>query len=162
MSVGLVITAPSLARLNARFAKLVRTFPRQGKDALLKLVGQVVESQTRNRLGKEKAAPDGKPWDDWSEDYAAHKHGRDKSHTPHPGQLRESGSHSLLELSGDLIDSIQRTVVGDSVEVGSNLPYARVQNKARQYLGLSRDNEQELEETIDDFLDSFLGLGGAV
>lgn len=162
MSVGLVIEAPSLARLNRRFAKVARTFPRQGIDGILKIVGQVVEGQTRNRLSKEKKTPAGKPWDDWSEEYAGSKHGRDANHGPHPDSLRVSGSHSLLELSGDLIDSVQRLVSGDAVEVGSNLPYAGAMNKTRQYIGLSRENEEEIEETVDDFLDSFLGLGGAV
>jgi phage gpG-like protein len=51
-------------------------------------------------------------------------------------------------------------VVGDEVEIGSNLIYAATHQMgdeernipARAYLGLSDDDESELQEVIDDFI----------
>lgn len=63
-------------------------------------------------------------------------------------------------LEGNLLDSIQFVVGDASVTWGSNLVYARYQNSMREYLGLSTDNEKEIAEIVDDFLDEELNLLG--
>jgi phage virion morphogenesis protein len=126
------------------------------RPALLDVVGNQVEAQTRVRLSEEKHAPDGAAWPDWSPEYAATRH----------------GDQSLLEGEGDLLGSIDHVVTGDEVEIGSNLIYARphqegadfsiVRNKAhvripaRPYLGLSDKNEAELERTIVDWFEEIM------
>ena len=108
--------------------------------ALLDVIGATVESQTRRRISEEKSAPDGAAWPDWSEEYAATRHGK----------------NSLLEGEGDLIGSLDHQVAGNEVEVGSNLIYAAPHQfgfekrniPARPYLGLGPGDEAELEEDI--------------
>lgn len=97
-----------------------------------------VESQTRRRLGSEKRAPDGSAWPEWRGNYVGVK---------------------MLERSGALIDSIQVLDASDHYEVGSDLVYAAIHQfggaevgidlPAREYLGISEDNEAELAEVLD-------------
>jgi len=110
---------------------------------LLESVGALVESQTRRRIQEEKESPEGEAWEAWSERYAATRH----------------GGNSLLQGEGDLLDSIQYLAGDDEVEVGSNLVYAATHQygdpgrgiPARPYLGLSDEDEQEIDELIRDF-----------
>ncbi len=116
---------------------------------LLDSIGAVAESQTRRRIEEQLGAPDGTPWVDWSEKYAA---------TRHSGQ-------GFLYAEGDLADSIDHQVVSnDQVEVGSNLIYAATHQfgdedrgiPARPYLGLSADDEDELLDTLNAFFAELL------
>ena len=121
------------------------------RNALLEGIASEVENQTRRRLTQEKESPDGTPWPAWSDDYALTRH----------------GGHSLLENEGPLVDSIESITNDDSVETGSNLIYAAVQNDggdesmapgaaaipSREYLGFSSDNLTDLQHVVDDFID---------
>lgn len=180
MSVALNYNLGAIPRLQARIG-LLADLDRRG---LLDVVGAEVESQTKRRIETEKSSPDGIPWADWSPGYAETRH----------------GGHSALEGEGHLLGSIDHQVVGDSVEIGSNLVYAAVhqggsgsepvkvpahkrlitqvfgrklsmgvwasvdtysfiQNiPARPYLGLSGDNEADIEALVDNFIDGVLGL----
>ena len=125
---------------------------------LLEGLGSEVESQTRLRIQEEKKTPSGVDWKDWTPEYAAQRHGNRQSHSPHPGQLRQADSHSILQLDGGLLDSIQYELDGtDAVLVGSNLIYAGVQNEERQYLGLSDQNMEDLRELVRDFVQGLIG-----
>lgn len=103
---------------------------------LLDVLGSELESQTRRRIDEEKTGPDGAPWDPWTEAYAAAR--------PNKG--------GLLELDGNLRDSITYEVGEDAVTVGSNLVYASVHNDGdddmgipeRRYLGVSAENLEDL------------------
>lgn len=123
----------------------------------LDAMGALVVSQTQNRIASEKTAPDGTPWKDNSE-----------------------GSDILVK-SGGLLDSIDHTVKGDSVEVGSSKEYAAVHQfgaiivpveaknlvftiggtlifakkvtiPARPWLGLSAQNRLDLRDLANDML----------
>lgn len=121
-------------------------------ERLLDVLGSELESQTRRRLTEEKTAPDGSEWDEWSESYAA----------------RRPAKGGLLELEGNLVDSITYQVGHDAVTVGSNLIYAARQQDgdegdgdegdsgipARPYLGVSADNLEDLGELVLGFLAS--------
>lgn len=119
------------------------------KRGLLDAIGTEVESQFRHRIADEKTAPDGTPWQAWSARYAA---------TRHAGQ-------SLLQSEGHLLDSMTHVVMldGSSVDVGSNLIYAAIQNfggakvgkpglPAREFAGLSIENKQDLRSVSVDWL----------
>lgn len=152
--VAIVVNDAGLARLAARMARLAL----HDTDILLDAVGAAVEGQVRSRLSTDKSSPAGEAWPAWSEAYKQTRH----------------GGQSLLESQGDLIDSIQYLVAGKSVEVGSNLVYAAIHNfggtksefphlwgdiPQREYLGLSPENERDIEAIVDDFVD---GLAGAL
>lgn len=128
------------------------------KRGLLDAVGAEVESQTRRRIASEKTGPDGKPWAAWSAAYAKTRH----------------GGQSLLQSEGHLLDSITYVVAidGSSVDVGSNMVYAAIQNfggakvgkpglPARPFLGFSDDNRSDLRGVINKWLEQNW-LGGAV
>lgn len=132
-------------------------------SALLEGIGSEVENQTRRRFQEEKTDADGIAWPEWSERYAASKHG-DDGHARHPGARRESGGHSLLVLRGDLQDSLQSEVSGDEVTVGSNMVYALTHQEgdpdrnipARPFLGLSAQNVGELEDYVVNFMEELV------
>lgn len=153
MSAGFAIDWSGLDAVQAKFQALGE-FQQQ---VLLDDIGALVESQTRRRIHEEKESPDDTPWPDWSEAYAAHRHGF-KNHKPHPGQLRKADNHTLLELRGHLLQSIMFQNEGSSVDVGSNLVYAAAQFfgtediPARQALGLSPRNERDVLQLVESFM----------
>jgi phage virion morphogenesis protein len=146
--VGLNFDLSGLPQLGERIARLGRA----DRGALLDDLGAEVVSQTQRRIGEEKTGPDGERWPAWSASHARTRH----------------GNQSLLVASGDLLDTITHVVSGERVEIGSNLVYAaahqfgldmsvvssrrRVTIPARPYLGLSGDNEADLEAIADDFV----------
>ena len=144
--VGLTFDLSSLPSIKKRVAEIGDINQR----ALLDMIGATVESQTRRRITDDKEDPQGNRWDPWSDDYAASRH----------------GGHSLLEGEGLLLGSLGFAVAlaGDEVEIGSNLIYAATQNygdkerniSARQFLGLSNDDEAELDMMIDNFIERVL------
>lgn len=125
----------------SRNALLQLSNPGQMVD-LLENIGALVESQTRRRIQEEKTGPDGKAWQAWSDRYARNR----------------PGGRSLLQSEGGLLDSIQYLVTDGEVEVGSNLIYAATQQygddargiPARPYLGISDENEAEIDELLQD------------
>jgi len=136
-----------LEQLQRRIDRLTRPDRRRLLDA----VGAELETQTRRRLSTEKKGPDGKPWAPLSPGYAAWKR-------------KLYGDIGLLELRGDLIDSIQFLVTGGQVEVGSIQPYAAIQqfggaevgrpgHPPRPYLGLSAENKKDLVQVVHDFFE---------
>lgn len=121
-------------------------------------IGAEVESQTKRRIAEEKESPDGAPWAEWSDVHAA---------TRHAGQ-------SLLQGEGDLLDSIQYEISGGEIRVGSPLVYAGVMQHgakrgefgrssrgpipwgdipSREYLGLSIENEDDLLDLVEDYIE---------
>lgn len=142
MSVDLSL---NLAKLNRRIEKLAGADPSE----LLFSLAVEGESQTRQRLGQDKHAPDGSAWPEWSESYAKTRH----------------GGQSLLESQGELIDSLTADADSESAIWGSNLPYAAAQNfgyeknnlAARQYLGFSSENNADIAAVMDDWIDDILG-----
>ena len=115
---------------------------------MLDAVGSEVVAQTQLRIQFEKTDPAGDDWDEWSPKYAATRH----------------SGHSLLMNEGDLLESIQHVVNGNDLEVGSNRPYAKDQNfgdplknlPARQFLGLSAENRDDVILVIRDWLEGQL------
>lgn len=142
MSVALKADLRALGRIEERIEQIAGV----DRRALLDVAGATVESQTRRRIEDDKTGPDGVAWPAWSERYAQTRH----------------GNQSLLEGEGDLLDSIGYVVdlSGDSVEIGSNLVYAATHQAgderrnipARPYIGLSSDDESELEQVVDAFV----------
>lgn len=111
---------------------------------LLELLGSEAESQTRRRLSEGKTDPDGQPWKPWSKAYEA----------------RRPAKGGILDLDGELIDSIAYEVQDDAITLGSNLVYALVHQEgwkaknipARPYLGVSDENLEDLGELVIDFI----------
>lgn len=139
----LVITLAGLAPVRRRLTGLSG----QRAQALLDVVGSEIESQTRRRIAEEKKAPGGEAWAPWSEEYA----------------VRRPSRGGILELEGHLLDSITYEVGDAAVEVGSNLAYARRHQEgdeegdggmpARPFVGLSGENERDLQRLVVDWLD---------
>lgn len=122
------------------FAKARQVFDRlshRDTHDLLDTIGQQVENQTKGRISSgEMVGPDGIPWPDLSIDYERWK-------------VRKKGwAVTMLRLEGHLLESIQHIVSGDEVEIGSNLVYAHANQETRPYLGISDENQDDLEETI--------------
>ncbi|WP_296639304.1 phage virion morphogenesis protein [Roseinatronobacter sp.] len=118
--------------------------------------GIILESSTQDRIASEKVAPDGTPWEPWSDRYAKTR----------------KGNHSLLVSSGlenSLLGATQSYTTGTTVRVGNNLVYGAIHQMggeienawgrgisvtmpARPYLGLSAADRDAIEALIADTL----------
>ena len=142
--VAIQVEAQGLEHLQARLAQLSDPALR---TSLLEAVTAEIESQTHRRIREGGPGPDGVPWEPWSEAYAATRH----------------GGQGLLFGEGDLDDAIQALVEVDDAEVGLNLVYGAIHQfggeevgipiKPRPYLGLSADDEADLDAIIDVWLE---------
>lgn len=121
-------------------------------DDLLNAISASLEDSVRERISsKDREAPDGSDWTEWSESYAKTRH----------------GNNDLLLGEGSLLDSIMSAISGDSVEVGSNLVYAATHQfgdpgrriPPRPYLGLSTDDERDIVDLIDEIVTGQFSLG---
>ncbi len=146
MSTALKFDLSSIDRLADRINDLGRL----NKIGLLDSVFSEIDTQTRRRLRTEKASPDGVPWAAWSEEYA---------------KTRRAGQSKLMS-EGNLDDSLAPFIYldGSGGEFGSNLPYAAIQQfggaevgkpglPAREYLGFSGENLDDIEAVVDNFLE---------
>jgi phage virion morphogenesis protein len=151
MSIGLQFDLGSIKRLQTRIERLGQL----DRHELLTHLGGLMESQTRKRISEQQQSPDGQPWQAWTADYAATRR----------------GGQSFLQGDGTgLLDSLTSDVNGDEVTTGSNLDYAAIHQfggtpdmapgpagiPARPYLGFSQDNLDQIEATVDQFLDKHL------
>lgn len=154
MSAGVLVDLRALERIQQAVGRMAGAPLEELKEGL----GAELESQTRRRIEFEKESPDGIAWPDWSDTYAETRH----------------GGHSLLQGEGDLLDSIQYDVQGDQILVGSPMEHAGTMQHgaaqgaygrtsrngpipwgdvaAREYLGLSIENIDDLLELVEDFI----------
>lgn len=138
--VAIQIQAQGLDKLHSTLASYADPATR---TSLLEAVAAEIESQTHRRIREGGPAPDGTPWPEWSDAYAATRH----------------GGQGLLFGEGDLDDAIQALVEGDQGEVGMNLVYGAIHQfggeevdmpiKPRPYLGLSVEDEIAIDRIID-------------
>lgn len=146
------------------------------KAELLDGLGAVVESQTRRRIADEKNAPDGQPWVDWSADYANTRHGN-QSLLQGDGDLLDSIQY-VVEQNQVRIGSplayaqVHQDGFSGSVQVDAHTrlitqafgkalafpvyqsvgAFTRLMNiPKREFLGLSRDNQQEVYAVLGSF-----------
>jgi phage gpG-like protein len=145
MSVSTVVTTRGMARARLALNRLSHLDTRN----LLDNIGQLVENQVRRRITQQEGPPEGGAWDEYSDSYKARK--------KKAGKLGGKGK-GFLRLRGHLLDSIQHLVGHDEVEIGSNLAYAGANQAMRPYLGLSDENEDEVEQATADWLRSEMGV----
>ena len=147
--VSIEVESAGLRRLEQRLAAIADAGARR---SLLESVAAEIETQTHRRIRAGGPAPDGAAWPEWSDLYAETRH----------------GGQSLLFGEGDLDDSIQALVSADQAEVGTNLVYGAIHQfggeevgrpglRARPYLGLSSEDEADIEAIIDDWARSLVG-----
>ena len=141
------------------------------RQELMDGLGQLGESQTKRRIEEGGPGPNGEAWPAWSSGYAATR----------------NGGQSLLRGEGALLDDIAaQPASGSEVSWGTGLIYAAVHQEgatikakdadklvfrlgsgivmvdevtipARPYLGISRDDAREMEETALAFIAGPLG-----
>jgi phage virion morphogenesis protein len=113
---------------------------------LLDSIGALVVSQTETRITKTKAAPDGTKWPELNEAYSKRK--------------KKGGG--ILELEGDLRDSLVHLVTGKTaVVIGTNLVYAATHQfgdprrniQQREFLGISPENEEAISGLIEAWIE---------
>lgn len=124
---------------------------------LMKAIGSVLESSTRQRFA-DKKAPNGTSWANLLPQTIAAKAKKNKSVSK--GGI--SVSRGLLVESGDLFKSISFQASKDKVAVGTSELYGVYHQfgtknmVARPFLGISSDDEQTINELIYDYLDGNL------
>ncbi len=109
---------------------------------LMQAIGSVLENSTRQRFNTKKS-PVGVSWAVLMPATLHTKHGR--------------GGGILVD-RGDLMRSITFHAAGDSVAVGTDREYGKYHQAgtkhmvARPFLGLSQQDEQDINDMINDFL----------
>lgn len=139
--VSLTYDLRGIERIRERLALLTKIY----RDRLLDEIGATIETQTKVRIKEEKRSPEGVKWEEWSKRYAKTRH----------------GGHKLLENEGNLYDDINHLVSGSEVEIGTDMVYGATHQfgdgerniPARPYLGVSEDNEAELEDRVERFFE---------
>lgn len=117
-------------------------------SSLMTLLGAAVEAQTKRRINSEKTSPDGAAW-------AALK----------PSTVKQKGSDNILVDKGRLLGSISHIATATVAIVGTNVFYGGYHQDgtkkmvARPFIGLSGENESELERVINTFIASQIGGG---
>lgn len=112
-------------------------------DEIFDSIGALLASSAQKRISGTQTAPDGAPWDPWSEAYRQTRHGNQR----------------LLLGKGHLRQSIQHNVFDDGAIIGSNLIYALTHQEgrsgipARPYLGVSEQDEADIATILHDFIE---------
>ncbi len=117
--------------------------------SLLEAIGADLESSTRKRLSVTKADPDGALWAPWSPGYAARR--------PQKG--------GILDLDGQLVDTIAWELEQDAVSVGSPMVYTMTHQAGdlsrgipeRAFLGISDDDAKAINDTVGAWMADLLG-----
>jgi phage virion morphogenesis protein len=152
--ISIIIEADGFDKVFKRLQPLFDFEP----SALMTGIAALGESQTRRRISEEKTAPDGSAW-----------------------KPNAEGTSILLQTGQHLLQSIAWEASADTAEWGATWEYAHVHQDgmtivprnaknlvfkiagktiaaskvtipARPFVGLSADNEMEMEELITDFL----------
>lgn len=148
---------------------------------VLDTIGTVVEVQTRRRLGSEKTSPEGQRWQEWSSRYANSGRGRKKLERSSGliDSLTHTVGHNKVEIGSNLVYAAihqfgsgkepvsvkahQRKITQafgkplKEPKTANVKAHSFLQNiPARPYLGLSKDNENEIREVIKDWIEEIL------
>lgn len=113
----------------------------------LEQIGEALVQSTRERLEKTKVSPEGQKWAPWS------------LSTLLARRKKGTAARGLLFDSGNLSNSIQAQVLGDSVIVGASAKYASfLQNgtenmPARPFVGISRQDEARIHGILSAHLE---------
>lgn len=124
-------------------------------STMLTDMGEHLQLSTDQRFDR-KMTPDGQPWPSVSPEYAKRKAAGQA--TRRSGALRDPAA--ILQLTRDMRRLTRYQVEGTELQFGSDRPYARAQNEgnprqnlpARRWLGLSAEDEVELEAIARDHL----------
>lgn len=159
MSVAIIITETGFARADAALAKIENFRP----EPMLEGIARRMQEQTRDRIEAGGPAPDGSAWA--------------KSSNP---------KGKTLHLSGALAETLQYSVNGNQITLGSGLIYAaihqyggpivakraaalafwignafirvkKVEIPARPYLGLSAENRAEIIDEVAAYIRRLIG-----
>lgn len=132
------------------------------ENELLTTIGAVGESQTRRRITDEKTAPDGTPWKPNLEGTSILMRSGDNllgsvAYITGSGTVAWGASWWLAHVHQD--GAVIRPKDADKLAfmLGGKLVLAKqVVIPAREFVGVSSENETELEHTITDFFGSLL------
>jgi phage virion morphogenesis protein len=114
----------------------------------LREIGEHLLESTQDRMSQE-ISPDGQPWEPLQPDTLANK-------------SKTSQSNKILRGYGTLADTLNYQLNGDQLMFGSNMEYAATHQfgrdsaniPAREFLGLSDDDETEIIEILQSHLNS--------
>ena len=130
-----------------KLARKIKAFELSGgdKQRLLSSLGMVIEEQTKDRIEITKKNPSGDLWHKVTEAYKKRK--------------AQSSSGGTLVREGHLLGGIEFQLTGrESVLIGSPQEYAdyhqsaRDKKRRRKFLGLSTENIEELQFSVDEFM----------
>ncbi len=133
-----------IADLNAQ---LMQLYGRLNGDfsPLMRKIGRLLEDSTRERFAT-KQDPNGVSWEQLA-----------------PSTLRQKkGGGGILVASSDLMKSITYRAYQTSVEVGTNEEHGKYHQTgtpnmpAREFLGLSTDDKDNIQQTLNEFLEGIL------
>lgn len=127
---------------DAAAAKFEKSASGQWRRGLMVVVGNLVKTQTQRRIESEKSDPGGAAWAAWAPSTAA----------------RRTAAQSLLVYNRRLLGSIFSKPSELTAQVGTPVPYGGFLQDgtshmvARQFLGLSSPNEDEVSRAVSSFV----------
>lgn len=149
---AIALDVSDLERMSRDIAQAMNRLSNMDQAQLLHEMGVEMEGQTKERF-EEKKSPSGSPWRHWSPRYAER-------------QRRSNPGASILRGGGPgLYESISSRVTRQGLVVGSRMVYAGVHQEgwaaknipARQYLGISRENQEDLVTIMSEFISRHSG-----
>jgi phage virion morphogenesis protein len=139
-----------LVRAQRRLGRLDEVIDRDLGLAL----ADVLEEQTRRRILEEKRAPDGTPWEAWSTPYArlrgstVGKDGLVDTHKLEESIKGEAHGKTALVLSDTIYAAVH--------QFGHHFAHNGARVPARPYLGISTENEAEIQDVLREVLEDAL------
>jgi phage virion morphogenesis protein len=139
-----------------RFQQVVKALRGLASEDMIELhdvIGQEVETQTRERIRSEGPSPDGKPWPAWSAAYRKTRH----------------ANHRLLQNEGNLFTAITHFATAEAARIGTaatyagrDLSYAAAHQKGtrrvprRSFLGLDNGDAAEIVRLVGKWVDGMM------
>lgn len=113
---------------------------------LLSEVGDIIKDDVTKRISKTKVSPNGQKWAPWAD-------------STYISRIKDGTAHlGLLNHTGTLLNSIQKTVKSRQVVIDSTAPYAGFLQSgtknmpARPFIGISQQAEKDISALVHDYL----------
>lgn len=113
--------------------RLAERLQNVGARPFLIAASRVAMNQLRRRIQIEKAEPDGPPWAEWSDSYAATR----------------GPEHSIGIDTGEMLGSVMRRIRGgDRVDIFPEAEHAQYFHKDRPLAGFGDEDVQQIEDVF--------------
>lgn len=135
----ITIDGSELKEISRKIRRLgARVGLKSARRSLIREVRDFEVNSTTRRIIATKTAPSGARWKAWSPGYAA---------------TRDTGVHSILRDTENLLLGVKGSIAGDTVHIFSDVDYSGHVQAERPFLGLSTSDTQGIRNILGVWLD---------